>query len=321
MGRDTLKPETKALLERMERCSLLLYRWDEPKILDCIKKIWDLTNTPQPKEIIVCKDIFDKRFARAIARARASARAIAIASASASAIAIASASAIAIAIDYDFDWFCGEVELGKEGNKKYIEIMEILLQAKEAGLGYLVDDPNTTILYIAQNPIVRIENNNFHSDTFPSIEFTTWSGYYLNGVSFPQDLWEKVVSKKMPFKDILAIEDVDQRRQAMKYGSWDDFVEYCGAKKIDEYSKMDINANPVHYELWEFPFQKNEDKRVFTKTVHFARYDCPSTRDKMVKGVPDVKTVAEAMAWGMSTDENILSPFDWMRLVPLLNES
>src|SRR3990167_8741800 len=291
MGRDTLKPETKALLERMERCSLLLYRWDEPKILDCIKKIWDLTNTPQPKEIIVCKDIFDKRFARAIA------------------------------IDYDFDWFCGEVELGKEGNKKYIEIMEILLQAKEAGLGYLVDDPNTTILYIAQNPIVRIENNNFHSDTFPSIEFTTWSGYYLNGVSFPQDLWEKVVSKKMPFKDILAIEDVDQRRQAMKYGSWDDFVEYCGAKKIDEYSKMDINANPVHYELWEFPFQKNEDKRVFTKTVHFARYDCPSTRDKMVKGVPDVKTVAEAMAWGMSTDENILSPFDWMRLVPLLNES
>src|SRR3990167_6196886 len=206
MGRDTLKPETKALLERMERCSLLLYRWDEPKILDCIKKIWDLTNTPQPKEIIVCKDIFDKRFARAIARARASARAIAIASASASAraiasasasaIAIASASAIAIAIDYDFDWFCGEVELGKEGNKKYIEIMEILLQAKEAGLGYLVDDPNTTILYIAQNPIVRIENNNFHSDTFPSIEFTTWSGYYLNGVSFPQDLWEKVVSKR-----------------------------------------------------------------------------------------------------------------------------
>src|SRR3990167_7226725 len=114
MGRDTLKPETKALLDRMERCSLLLYRWDEPKILDCIKKIWDLTNTPQPKEIVVCKDIFDERFASAIAKARASAIA------SASAIARVIARVIASASDYDFDWFCEEVELGNKGNKEYI---------------------------------------------------------------------------------------------------------------------------------------------------------------------------------------------------------
>ena len=39
------------------------------------------------------------------------------------------------------------------------------------------------------------------------------------------------------------------------------------------------------------------------------------------KGVPACKTVAEAMSWGMSSDDNVISPENWKLLIPLVHES
>jgi hypothetical protein len=55
-------------------------------------------------------------------------------------------------------------------------------------------------------------------------------------------------------------------------------------------------------------------------------YNCPSAMERgenreYTKGVPAVKTVAEAMAWGMSSDEYSLDPEQWKKLIPLLNEA
>lgn len=77
----------------------------------------------------------------------------------------------------------------------------------------------------------------------------------------------------------------------------------------------------VKYELWKIPAGD-----VFNKAVHFAVYDCPSALAKnekreYTKGVPVCKSVAEAMAWGMSSDEYKITPQEWMELVPLLHES
>ena len=160
-----------------------------------------------------------------------------------------------------------------------------------------------------------------HSDTEAAFDLGFKGLYFLNGVQFEKDLWERVVSRKMPFQDILAIEDVDQRAQAMKYGDWAEFVRWQGAKKIDEHTLLDVNAQDVSHELWEFPYQKDEAKRIFSKTVHFARYLCPSTREWKIKGVPDFKTIAEAMAWGMSDDKHVLLPEDWKLHIPLVHAS
>src|SRR3990167_9564348 len=141
---ENLRPETIALLERMERCSLLPYRWNEKEIIKNLKEIYRLVDIPFSK-ITFCEDIFDEKYivsasarararVRARARASASARVSAIARARVSARVSASVSARVSASDYDFDWFLGEVELGQESNPKYIEIMEHLLKAKEAGL-------------------------------------------------------------------------------------------------------------------------------------------------------------------------------------------
>ena len=252
---ENFKPETQKLLKRMEECSKLPYRFDEPKIRELIKQIWDLTNTPQPKEIVVCRDVFDERL---------------LESASASARAIASASAS----DYDFDYFCGEVELGNEENKKYIEIMELLLLAKEAGLGYLIDNPNTNILYIAPNPVVRIEDNQFHSDQLPAIEYATWKGYFLDGVNFEKELWEKVLSNKMTFGEIMAIEISDQRTVALKYNP----------QAILNENSILVHKDDRNNELYRIEGQPLNNDLGFPK-IWFLKMLCPTGR-VFIEGVP-----------------------------------
>ena len=39
----------------------------------------------------------------------------------------------------------------------------------------------------------------------------------LHGVHFPKELWEKVITGKMTFSEILTIENLEQRLQAMTY--------------------------------------------------------------------------------------------------------
>ncbi len=338
--------KTKELIDRQCRnVERLDFELNKPLAEELILQTYDIFNLSRPKKIKWCVDLLDKDFQQSTwsagsARSAGSAWSAWSAWSAGSAGSAGSARSARIAgiagraLDYDFDWYIFEFEyclnpntdkLPNENDKKYLEYCELLMQAKEAGLGYRIEWKNT--LYLVPTPIVKINNlNQFHSDKEPAIRWKSGQEIYqLNGVIFPKDLWEKVVSKKMPFADILAIQDIDQRRQALKYGSWEDFTKLCNAEKIDEYIKIDINGEKVPYELWKFPFDSSlpSEKRIFNKEVHFARYLCPSTREYHVKGVPPSKTVAEALSWGMSDEKLglIVSPEDWKLAVPLVNES
>ncbi len=154
--------------------------------------------------------------------------------------------------------------------------------------------------------------NDMHSDQFPAIEFRDgYKQHYLNGVFFPEELWTKVVSRKMPMSEIMAIVDVDQRTQAMKYGDFHEFAKLQKATLIDSHVKYDINNVPVNYELWQFP--KGD---LFTKDVHFMWYQCPSTRNEYTSGVWESKSVAEAMARKQGISEEM-----WLSSIPLVHES
>jgi hypothetical protein len=303
---EELKPQTRALLERMERCSLLPYRWDEKKIVKNLKEIYKLVDVKFPSKITVCKDIFDERFAIASASARASASAIASASARASAIAIAraraSASAIAIAnasaSDYDFDYFCGEIELADKGNPKYIEIMEYLLRAKEAGLGYLIDVEVGGELFIAPNPIVKIVNNSFHSETLPAIEYATQKFYFLDGVNLKKELWKKILSNTLSFKEIMAIEISDQRTVALKYNP----------QAIIKENAVLIHKDNRHNELYKIEGQEI-NKELSESKIWFLKMLCPTGRI-FVEGVPPTEaeknpnaTAMQALLCGLSYSE------------------
>jgi len=342
----------------VERLDFVL---DKKKAEECALRTYDLFSLSRPRKIVWCVDILDEVFARSARNARSvgSARS-ALSAGSArsawSALSVGSAgsafgewsagsargarsagSARSVrsawsALDYDFDWFVIENEYCSnrednpgdepdENDKKYLEYSELLMQAKEYGLGYWVELEDT--LYLVPTPLVRIDSmNRYHSDELPAIRWKNgMEVYFLHGVKFEKELWEKVVSRKMPFADILAIEDIDQRRQAIKYGDWNEFVKYQNAQKIDEFVKFDVQGRMVNYELWKFPYQENEDKRIFSKEVYFTRYLCPSVREWHISGVPEFKTCAEAMAWKMSNDQFSISPEEWKELKPLFNEA
>ena len=147
--------------------------------------------------------------------------------------------------------------------------------------------------------------------------------YNLHGVRFPKELYMKIISHEMEISEILAIVDIDQRVQAMKFAKngLREFYKSENGKIIDECNKIDVKNRIIHYELWEIPQGK-----IFNKKVHFMIYDCPSAKKRneireYSKGVPEFKTCAEAMSWGMSSDISQLKPNEWLQMIPLVHES
>ena len=343
--------KTKELIERQRRCGVRAdFTLNKAKAEELILKTYDLFNLPRPVSVQWCVDIFEPvfqnsasgassaRIARSvlsassarIARIARSGWSVLSASSALSALSASSAWSARSALDYDFDWYIFAFEysqnpdqglLPNENDAKYLAYCELLMEAKEAGLGYCIEWQGT--LYLVPTPLVRWNNlNQPHSEVLPAIEWKRGTKFfYLNGVNFPEELWRKVVSRQMPLQDILAIKDIDQRRQAMKYGDWDEFVQFAGAEKIDEYLKFNTQAEPVIHQLWRFPYQENEEKRIFSKEVYFARYQDRTTGEWHAKGVPECKTIAEAMAWGMSDDAHSISPEEWKQLKIGINES
>lgn len=146
--------------------------------------------------------------------------------------------------------------------------------------------------------------------------------YHLHGVRFPKDLYLKVISREMTASEILQIANVDQRTQAIRFAKsgFEEFFKDEKGEVIDRYTKY-YRDEKIPYELWRIPAG-----RMFDATVHFMLYDCPSSikrgeRRQHCKGVPAFDTVPEAMAWGMSDEECVLTPDQWKELIPLVDES
>ena len=135
-----------------------------------------------------------------------------------------------------------------------------------------------------------------HSDSEPSFAYSdNWAGYYLHGVNFPKDLWEKVVSKKMPFNEILTIENIDQRTQAMKYGNLREFLKYTKSVLMDTYENWNTK-----YELWKTPKEAN----IFQIDAFHLIYSDPTTKLEYMSGVaPEIGikgNAMESLAWKRS---------------------
>jgi hypothetical protein len=207
-------------------------------------------------------------------------------------------------------------EIGVVTDKKLISRVEKYKDAlSDTSVGFITDK----ICIVLRKPKVRLNDEGMlHSDEFPSVEWKDgeYSQYHLNGVQFERKLWKRVVSGEMPFKDILAIKDTEQRTQAMKYSNVWDFLKFTEAKHLDEYQKMRADGKEINYYLYKVPAGKD----VFDETSYFTIYDCPSTGKLYMSGIaPEVGkkgNLPEAMAWKFSTDVD-----SWKRLVPMETES
>ena len=186
--------------------------------------------------------------------------------------------------------------------------------------------PNRDFVIVCARPkaIHRNTQGRLHNEHGMAIQYPDgWGLYLLNGVRFPEELYLKVISRNMEMSEILNITDIDQRVQAMKFAKngLREFYQSEGGTMIDQRQKLSTNSDIINYELWKLPAGKT-----FNKEVHFMIYDCPSAKKRgeireYAKGVPAFSTVAEAMSWGVSDDNNTLTPSQWDTLIPLRDES
>ena len=176
--------------------------------------------------------------------------------------------------------------------------------------------PNRDFVMVCARPI-KIERNaqgRLHSTTGKSIEYPDGFGlYHLNGVRFDEALFKQVTSGTMPFADIVAIKDIDQRTQAMRFGDVWEFMKLMKGECLDKMAKERSDGTQVRYWLYKIP--KND---TFTQDAFFAIYDdlVPGSGKQYMSGVEPCKTVSEAMSWKFSDDVQTLTPAEWLKLIP-----
>jgi len=151
--------------------------------------------------------------------------------------------------------------------------------------------PNKDFVMVCARPIRILRNNRgrLHSDEKKAIEYPDgWGLYMLNGVKFPEELWQKVVNRKMSFKEVAAIKDIDQRAQAMAYCPPREFLETKG-KLLDKSERGN--------ELYFIP----QSERIFRIDAYYLLYKCPSTGREFMSGInPEIgkeKDADKAMGW------------------------
>ncbi len=124
------------------------------------------------------------------------------------------------------------------------------------------------IIFICEKPLVRWENGLLHSDQKMAIEWKDGTGfYYLDGTKFEEDLWKKVLSKKMTFSEIMKIEISDQRTIALKHNP---------QAIINEHAKL-IDKDDRNNELYCIEGQELNKELDFPK-IWFLKMLCPTGR-------------------------------------------
>lgn len=289
---------------------------------ELLLKTYDLFGLKRPEKIVWCNDVFDEQFARS-ARSAWSAG---------SAVSAWSAWSAVSALDYDFDWYVFEFEYCQNPDKgleptendyKYLEYCELLMQAKEAGLGYRAEWEDT--LYLVPTPLVLIDElNRFHSVTKPAIKWKNgWEGYFLHGVAFDKPQWTKIIKGKITAKEILTEENMERRMAMLKVAGIEKILD--NATLIDTHIIKERVVKEPQVEMggkmWgeekrvipEIVYELYEIKKVFPVTAYYLKYKDPSTDRVYVSGIdPEIGkkgSALECMAWKFNiTDFNENKP-------------
>ena len=160
------------------------------------------------------------------------------------------------------------------------------MQSKKHGLGYRIEHDD--ILYCVPTPLVLINNQNrFHSLDKPAIRWKEGSEFYfIHGVNFTKELWEKIIQKKLPAIEILKLKNIEQRYIAIKI---------YGASNIFKELKCELIDKSNRNELYAL------ENIIQNKTLKLLRYFCPTTKREYVKFVPyEFNKADEAQSWSFN---------------------
>ncbi len=301
--------KTQELIERqcrnVERKDFFL---DKEKGQELVMQTYDLFNLPRPKKVVWFSDLSSEEWNNVASSAwfasfASSASSAWFASSAWSASSASSArfaSFASSALDYDFDWYVFAFEYAKnptdsqpnEHDNQYLQYCELLMQAKENGVGYRIEWEDT--LYLVPSPVVRLNEDTppqYSSDQKPAIEWLNGEKfYYLDGVNFSKELWERVISKEMSLSEIMKIEISDQRTVALKYNPQAIIKEKAKLiHKDDRTNELYLVENSEINTLTNFP------------KMYFVKMTCPTGRI-FIEGIPpevaeETLNATDCQAW------------------------
>jgi ribosomal 30S subunit maturation factor RimM len=176
-------------------------------------------------------------------------------------------------------------------NKKKIGAIRKIV---EAGNAYILISKEK--LYILPFPEVRLnEKKQLHNLNGYALKFADKKTYWIEGVKFNKDLWQKVVDKKMSFKEIMKLENIEQRMVALKMMDAEKLLKESNAKLLDKSERGN--------ELYLI-------ENVFSQPAYFLKYKCPSTGRVYISGIdPNVAKknpnadYCQSWKMGISIDE------------------
>lgn len=149
-------------------------------------------------------------------------------------------------------------------------------------------------LFICKLPLsTRLdEQKRLHSSTHPAIEWRDGQKIFaVRGVSFDEDLWTKVTQKKLSAKQILGLENIEQRYIALDIYGHENLIKELDAKLIDESAR----GNKLYAIVGILPNDRE---------VRMVAYGDPSTERFYASMVPnDIEKADAAMAWKFSLTE------------------
>ncbi len=170
----------------------------------------------------------------------------------------------------DFDWSVCQFEYiqnpekdkPNEDDKKYLKYSELIIKAKELGVGYFCDWED--VLHLVPVPIISCdEQKRYHSITSPAIEWEGEQIYYLHGVKFEKEWWEKIVQGKLSAEEIFAIDNVEHRRIAYEMMDKTKLKALKNFKVLDE--KTDDKGKPM--KIISFNIQNMKEDLIFYNCI------------------------------------------------------
>ena len=155
--------------------------------------------------------------------------------------------------------------------------------------------------------IRRDDENRLHSVDGPVIEWRNGQkDYYIHGVYFEPELWERVVSGNADPKTILKIENQEQRQAALSVVPLKTLLDKMGAVCISEFKKPKPKLSKKYVlEYEKLDYSKSiklylimGEKFGIDESVKVVNYFCPSTGREYFDFVPyNIEKAEEGMVW------------------------
>jgi hypothetical protein len=153
-------------------------------------------------------------------------------------------------------------------------------------------------IVVLVQPVIEItENGRFHSEKGPAIYWQDWGMYFIEGVEFTKEEWEKVVNKTLTLEELLKFNNIEKRRVA--------FARMDPERVLKESKAKRLHKSKRGNELYLV-------EGIFSEKAYFLKYKCPSTGRIYIKGIPPEigrkKDADLAQAWSLGlTKEEYLN--------------